>query len=54
MPLSFAPATVAQMASGRSAERDMILFDFPSGLWGFWSGLCSISPTSGSRPNSPR
>lgn len=38
MPLSFAPATAAQLATGRTAERDMVLFDFPSGLWGFWSG----------------
>jgi hypothetical protein len=43
MPLSYAPATTAQLASGRSAERDMVLFDFPSGLWGFWSGFGTLT-----------
>jgi len=38
VPLSFAPATADQVATGRTAERDMVLFDFPSGLWGFFSG----------------
>lgn len=35
---AFDPATLAAIDAGRVDERDMILFDFPSGLYGFWTG----------------
>ncbi|WP_342640942.1 hypothetical protein [Rhodoligotrophos ferricapiens] len=31
-------ATLAVLDAGAYAERDMILFDFPSGYYGFWTG----------------
>ncbi|ETR75071.1 hypothetical protein X566_20165 [Afipia sp. P52-10] len=35
---TFDPATLAALEAGLIDERDMILFDFPSGLYGFWAG----------------
>ncbi|MGE4340421.1 MAG: hypothetical protein AB7E55_31400 [Pigmentiphaga sp.] len=32
-------STLAQLEAGAIVERDMILFDFPSGYHGFWTGL---------------
>ena len=36
---SYDSDTLALLASGRAATRDMILFDFASGLFGFWTGI---------------
>src|SRR4051812_31410285 len=36
---SFAPATQDALDAGRIVDRRMVLFDFASGLYGFWSGL---------------
>lgn len=35
---TFDPATLAKLASGRIVKRDMLLFSFPSGFYGFWTG----------------
>ena len=35
---AFNADTVAQLETGRIAKRDMLLFTFPSGSYGFWSG----------------
>lgn len=39
MALALDTATKAALDGGRSVDRGLILFDFPSGLWGFWTGL---------------
>lgn len=39
MALAYAVATQNQLVAGRIISRGMLLFDFPSGLWGFWTGL---------------
>lgn len=36
---TFDPDTLASLASGRIATRTLLLFDFPSGQWGFWDGV---------------
>lgn len=35
---SFNAATLAMLVSGRAVSRALILFDFASGLYGFWDG----------------
>lgn len=39
----FDSATLTKLASGKIAKRDMLLFSFPSGLWGFWTGKGKLS-----------
>lgn len=39
---AFNASTLALLASGRAASRGLILFDFPSGLYGFWDGVGSL------------
>lgn len=39
MPVAYDPDTQAALESGRVATRDLILFDFGSGLYGFWNGV---------------
>lgn len=39
MPLAIAGATQTQLDAGRIISRGMVLFDLPSGLWGFWTGV---------------
>lgn len=34
--------TLTMLQSGRCAERDMVLFDFASGLYGFWTGAGTL------------
>ncbi|MFG1205559.1 DUF2163 domain-containing protein [Xanthobacter flavus] len=36
---SFDSTTLALLDSGRVVTRGLLLFDFPSGLWGFWDDL---------------
>jgi hypothetical protein len=41
----FSPTALAALASGSIIKRRFILFDFPSGFYGFWDGAGSIVPT---------
>ena len=43
---SYDSDTLALLASGRAATRDMILFDFAAGFYGFWTGV-GVLPYSG-------
>jgi hypothetical protein len=36
---SYDADTLTMLATGRAASRGLILFDFPSGIYGFWTGL---------------
>ncbi|MFG1371483.1 DUF2163 domain-containing protein [Xanthobacter oligotrophicus] len=36
---SFNASTLATLQGGRAVSRGLLLFDFPSGLYGFWDGL---------------
>ncbi len=40
---AFNSSTLALLASGRAASRGLVLFDFPSGLYGFWDGIGSLT-----------
>lgn len=40
---SFDASTLAMLESGRAASRALLLFDFPSGLHGFWDGMGLLS-----------
>ncbi|OYZ75347.1 MAG: hypothetical protein B7Y12_12775 [Rhizobiales bacterium 24-66-13] len=40
---SYDSDTLAMLSSGRAAVRDMILFDFASGLYGFWTGAGTLT-----------
>lgn len=39
MSLAIASASMAALQAGRIVDRGLVLFDFPSGLHGFWTGL---------------
>ena len=39
MRSSFLPATQASLDAGRIVDRRLVLLNFASGLYGFWSGL---------------
>ncbi|MFG1304148.1 DUF2163 domain-containing protein [Xanthobacter autotrophicus] len=36
---AFNASTLASLQGGRAVSRGLLLFDFPSGLYGFWDGL---------------
>lgn len=40
---AFNSTTLALLASGRAVSRSLVLFDFPSGLYGFWDGLGTLT-----------
>lgn len=39
----YSAGTLAALAAGRLVERGLLLFDFPSGLYGFWTGAGPIT-----------